>query len=140
MSGQPENERMNRRAVKRLHVRGATRWRFLFGATTAAVFAAVPVNALGSFAAPGQGTGAASAGTLEAPSISSAIPGAGTVDLSWSAVPPPSGTGAVSYYVTRDGGAPTGCPTSTSPTTATSCKDTGLLAGPHSYAVTAVWH
>jgi hypothetical protein len=77
--------------------------------------------------------------TLSAPTISSATPGAGTVELTWSAITPPAG-GTVEYYVTRDGSAPgSGCPSSSSPSTATSCTDTGVSIGAHVYTVTAVW-
>ncbi|HEY7830113.1 MAG TPA: hypothetical protein VIC06_06070 [Solirubrobacteraceae bacterium] len=87
------------------------------------------------------GAGSASAGVtvLGATSITSATPGAGTVALSWSAVSPP-GAGAVSYYVSRDGGAPEGsCPSSTATSTVTSCSDTNVSLGTHEYRVTAVW-
>ena len=108
--------------------------------TIATAIAVTGMSALGFFTAPGQGTATASAGTLPAPTLSSATAGGGTVDLEWSTVTPPSGPGPVAYYVTRDGGVPTGCPTSVSPATTTSCSDTGLAAGSHSYTVTAVWH
>jgi hypothetical protein len=88
-----------------------------------------------------QGTGAASGsvGTLAAPSISSATPGAGTATLTWSSVTPP-GSGGVTYFVSRDGGAPSGgCPSSLAPSSATSCTDTGVSPGSHSYTVTTVW-
>jgi hypothetical protein len=90
------------------------------------------------FTSTGTGTASASVGNLSSPTLS-ATPGAGVVSLSWTTVTPP-GSGAVSYYVTRDGGVPAGtCPTSSSPTAATSCTDNGVSAGQHSYAVTAVW-
>jgi len=48
--------------------------------------------------------------------------------------------GTVSYYVSRDGGAASAaCPSSGSPTTATSCTDSGVSIGSHSYTVTSVW-
>ncbi len=87
------------------------------------------------------GTGSASVGisALAAPTIPSATPGAGTVALTWSAVSAP-GPGTVSYYVSRDGGAPEGnCPSSTSSSTVTSCTDTGVSVATHNYTVTAVW-
>jgi ketopantoate hydroxymethyltransferase len=60
-------------------------------------------------------------------------------ELSWTAVTPPS-SGTVHYYVLRDGGAAAGtCPSAASPTTVTSCTDTGATTGEHSYTVTAVW-
>ena len=59
----------------------------------------------------------------------SATPGAGTVALSWNPVTAPDG-GSVTYYVTRDGGAPAGTARwRASPTAATSCTDSGLPAG-----------
>ena len=46
----------------------------------------------------------------------------------------------MTYYVSRDGGAAGGnCPSSASPTGATSCTDSGLAAGTYHYTVTAVW-
>jgi hypothetical protein len=87
----------------------------------------------------GQASNSASLATLSAPTISSATPGAQTVELTWSAVTPPAG-GTVEYFLTRDGGAPGGgCPSSGSPSTATSCTDTGMSVGTHEYTVTAVW-
>ena len=81
----------------------------------------------------------ASLATLSSPAISSATPGAQTVELTWSAVTPPGG-GTVEYFLTRDAGSPGGdCPSSGSPSTATSCTDTGLSIGAHEYTVTAVW-
>ena len=89
--------------------------------------------------APSSGHGAGHVGTLAAPSISSATPGSGTVALSWASVTAP-GSGSVSYYVTRDGGAPAGnCPAAASPSAQTSCTDSGLAAGTHKYTVTAVY-
>src|SRR3954468_12028724 len=91
------------------------------------------------FTTVGSGTTAGSVTSLSAPEITGATPGPGTVALSWSAVTPP-GSGSVSYYVTRDGGAPGGnCPTSSSPSSVTSCTDSGLSPGTYSYAVTATW-
>ena len=76
---------------------------------------------------------------LSAPTISSATAGAGTVALAWSTVSPPPG-GSVTYYVSREGaGAGGNCPAAASPTSATSCTDSGLAAGTYHYTVTAVW-
>ncbi len=87
----------------------------------------------------GEANASANLATLSSPAISSATPGAGTVELTWSAVAPPGG-GTVEYYVTRDGGAPGGgCPSSSSRSTATSCTDTGVSIGAHEYTVVAVW-
>ena len=91
------------------------------------------------WSAPSKGNTSGHVATFGAPTISSATPGAGTVELAWSAVTAPAG-GSVTYYVARDGGAPSSaCPGSASPSTTTSCTDTGVSIGKHSYTVTAVW-
>lgn len=108
----------------------------LVGALLAATTAAVPAHAW--YSASGTATLHATITTLPAPSITSATAGGGSVALRWSAVTAPSGN--VSYVVRRDGGAPAGtCPTAQSPGTATSCTDTGVAIGAHSYTVTAIW-
>jgi hypothetical protein len=87
------------------------------------------------------GSGSASAGvtTLEAPTLS-ATPGGEAVALSWSAVGAP-GPGTVTYAISRDGGAPAGdCPSPSSPGSATSCTDSPVSIGSHTYTVTARWH
>jgi hypothetical protein len=100
------------------------------------------VAGLGAFAyftSTGSGTAAASVGSLSAPTITSAAPGAGTVALTWTAITAPA-SGTVTYYVTRDGGAPAGdCPTSTSTASVLTCTDDGLTAGDYDYTVTAKW-
>ena len=102
--------------------------------------ASAPVTtAWAYFTTSGAGSVSASATTLAAPTISSATPGAASVSLSWSTVTPP-GSGTVSYYVTRDGGGPGGnCPTSASPSGVTSCTDSGVSIGSHTYRVVALW-
>jgi hypothetical protein len=106
------------------------------------VLLGVAVGAVGAsayFTSKGTGSASANVGTLATPTISKATPGAGTVALTWSTVPPP-GPGAVTYYVSRDGGAPGGtCPTSGSPTGVSTCTDSGLSAGTYHYTVTAKW-
>ncbi len=99
------------------------------------VAAAIPY-----YTSTGSGSATASVGGLTAPTISSATGGIGSVALSWSTVSPPTG-GAVAYYVSRDGGAAGGsCPAAASPTSVTSCTDSGLAAGTtYHYTVTAVW-
>jgi hypothetical protein len=106
---------------------------------TIALLAAV-MDASAYYTAGGRTSARASVTTLAAPSISSAtFSGAGTVSLSWSTVTAPA-SGTVSYYVSRDGGAPSaGCPSSAAPSSATSCTDTGVTPGLHQYTVTAVW-
>ncbi len=67
--------------------------------------------AAGYWAALGGGSGLGSTGALGAPTVTSAVAGAGTVSLAWSAVTPP-GSDPVRYFVTRGGGAAGGdCPT-----------------------------
>src|SRR3954447_2121850 len=91
------------------------------------------------FTSVGSGTSAGSVTSLSAPAITGATPGPGSVALTWGAVTPPA-SGAVSYYLTRDGGAPGGnCPSSASPSSVTSCTDSGLAPGSYSYRVTVVW-
>jgi hypothetical protein len=98
-------------------------------------------SALAYFSSSGTGTASAAVTKLTAPTISTATPAAGgTVTLTWGAVTPP-GAGAVTYYVTRDGGNPAGtCPPVSAPTTVLTCKDSGLAIGEHTYFVTALWH
>jgi hypothetical protein len=87
----------------------------------------------------GSGVAHATTDTLDAPSLTGAVPGEGTVTLTWAAVTPPGGS--VSYYVTRDGASAGGnCPTSTTPGTALTCTDSGLAKGSYVYAVTVVLH
>jgi hypothetical protein len=106
--------------------------------TVAAV--AIGGSALAYFSATGSGTAAAAISKLTAPVITAATPAAGgTVALTWSAVSAP-GSGTVLYYVTRDGGDPAGtCAAPAVPAAATSCKDSGVAIGTHTYTVTAVW-
>src|SRR4051812_49930246 len=92
------------------------------------------------FTTTGSGYATATIGSLSAPGAPTATSGAGSVALNWSTVSPPTGTGTVSYYVKRDGANAGGnCPTQASPSTATSCSDSGLSAGTYHYTVTAGW-
>ena len=103
------------------------------------IASAAVTGASAGLSSTGSGSATASTGTLDAPVITTATPGGGTVALSWATVTPPD-SGAATYYVTRDGGAPAGnCPTSSAPTSATSCTDSGVSAGSHDYNVTVVW-
>jgi hypothetical protein len=89
----------------------------------------------------GHGTGSSSATvtSLSAPTITRTSAGASSVTLTWSAVTAPA-SGSVTYYVRRDGGAASAaCPSIASPSAVTSCTDTGVSTGRHSYTVTAVW-
>jgi hypothetical protein len=95
--------------------------------------------ALAYWATSGSGSATGAVGALSAPQIGSATAGAGTVAVNWTAVSAPAG-GTVSYYVTRDGAAASGaCPSAATPSAQTSCTDTGVPIGSHSYAVVAVW-
>jgi hypothetical protein len=89
----------------------------------------------------GAGAGQGTAGSLTAPTITSAAQGVGlTVNLTWAAVTPP-GAGAVTYYVRRDGGSPAGnCPTPAAPAAVLACRDSGMAAGNHGYMVTVLYH
>jgi hypothetical protein len=89
---------------------------------------------------PGKGSASGHVASLNAPTISGATAGGGTVALTWTAVTAPAG-GTVSYYVSRDdGAASSACPSAAVPATQTSCTDTGVSVASHSYTVTAVWH
>jgi urease gamma subunit len=91
------------------------------------------------WAANSSGSATGKVGALSAPALTSATGGAESATLSWSSVSAP-GSGSVKYYVSRDGSTPGGsCPSSSAPSAATSCTDTGVSPGSHSYTVTAVW-
>jgi hypothetical protein len=116
-------------------------WRAGFAvALLAALAVALGGSALAYFSSEGSGSASAAVTKLTAPTISAATPAAGgTVTLTWGAVTPP-GASSVTYYVTRDGGDPAGnCPIATAPTTVTTCKDSGVAIGEHTYTVTAKW-
>ena len=122
------------------HARHLCRALAIACAVAALALVAAVMDAQAYYTATGSTSARASVGTLAAPSISSAtFSGAGAVSLSWTAVTAPA-SGSVTYYVSRDGGAASaGCPSSTAPSSATSCTDTGVTAGVHTYTVTAVW-
>ena len=105
-----------------------------------ALAALVVGSAFAYFTSAGLGTAKAEVSKLTAPTITAATAAAGgTVSLTWSAVTPP-GVEAIKYYVTRDGGDPAGtCAAPAVPAAATSCKDSEVGIGKHSYTVTAVW-
>jgi hypothetical protein len=111
-------------------------------AVTALVVALTTASgtALAYFSTTGAGNASAAVSKLSTISITAATPAAGgTVGLSWSTVTPP-GTGTVTYAVSRDGGEPAGdCPGSSSRAAVTTCTDSGLAVGTHSFVVTAYW-
>jgi hypothetical protein len=90
------------------------------------------------WATTGAGAASATVGTLVAPVITTPVAATGsTVSLTWSAVAAP-GAGSVRYFVLRDNAAAsTACGTSASPIAGTSCSDTSVPNGLHSYTVTA---
>jgi len=97
----------------------------------------VPGTARAYFSTKGTGSALASVSKLSVPTATATQAADGTVDVSWSAVAPP-GPGNITYSVSRDGGTAGGtCPNGK--TTATSCTDSDLTIGTHSYVVTANW-
>jgi len=112
----------------------------LAGFAVSAVLAAVCASAFAYFSPEGVGTASAGVTKLTAPTITTVTPAVGgTVSLAWSAVTAPD-IGVVTYYVTRDGGNPAGtCAAPAVPAAATSCKDSEVPVGNHTYTVTAVW-
>jgi hypothetical protein len=97
-------------------------------------------TALAYFTTTGKGSTTAGISKLTVPTISAATPAVGgTVALAWAAVTAP-GPGTVNYSVTRDDGAPAGnCPGNSSPASITTCTDSGVAIGTHTYVVTAKW-
>lgn len=119
-------------------IRQATRG--IVAATGIAVLlATLGSGALAYFAGSGSGSAAATISALSAPTLSTPTVGGGSVSLSWSTVSSP-GSSAVQYYVTRDGGEPAGsCSGEENPSSSTSCTDSNVAIGEHSYRVTAVY-
>ena len=124
------------RARRARNTRTAKSCGVLFALVLAALFTG---SARAYYAHGARGDGSASVATLNAPTGVDVTAGAGTAALSWRPVRPPA-SGAVSYYVSRDG-APVGglCGDPASPISGTSCTDGGLDKGSYSYTVTAVW-
>ncbi len=110
------------------------------GVLLAAALTAISASALAYFTSEGVGSASAAVSKLSAPAITTANAAVGgTVSLAWTTVSAP-GAGTVLYYVSRDGGNPAGtCAAPAVPTAATSCVDSGVPIGTHSYTVTAVW-
>ncbi len=110
----------------------------LGGVALALAVTSLTAAAAAYWVAAGTGTSLAGVSDLPSPTLT-ATAGGETVQLEWTAVTPP-GSGAVTYYVTGEGGTPgTGCPTAGAPTTVTSCTETGVSIGVHTYEITAVW-
>jgi len=100
---------------------------------------AMPGATFAYFSTTGTGNASAGISKLSVPTATATLATDGTVELSWSAVAAP-GSGAVTYGISRDGGSAGGtCPNASARTTATSCTDSGLAIGTHSYVVTAYW-
>lgn len=114
------------------------RGRLLVALAVAAGALLTAASAFGYYTSKGSGAGTGPVGELTVPTITAATAAAGgTVALTWNGSTVPSG--AVSYSVTRDGGAPAGnCPTASEPEEAvTTCVDEGLEPGTYTYKVTA---
>jgi hypothetical protein len=121
------------------HARHLLRAAAIAAAVCAVALVAAVGNASAYYTAGGRASARAAVATLPASTVTATNTAAGTVALRWSAVTAPS-TGTVTYWVSRDGGAASAaCPSAAAPTTATSCTDTSVAAGAHTYVVTAVW-
>ena len=108
-------------------------------ATAAAFMSISAAEASAYFPSTGAGAGAGPVAKLAQPGSVKASAEGTSVVIGWAGVSAP-GSGVVDYYVTRDGGQPAGnCPTAAAPSTQTTCTDSGLSAGSHTYTVTAVW-
>lgn len=111
----------------------------LAAAVIAVLLAVLGSGALAYFSGNGSGSAAATVTNLAAPTLGTPTIGGGTVTLSWSTVSAP-GSGAVQYFVTRDGGDPgAACPSEAAPAAVTSCTDSNVPIGEHTYRVTAVY-
>jgi trimeric autotransporter adhesin len=121
------------------HARHLVRTAAIALAVCALALLSAVLDAQAYYTAGGATSATASVTTLAASTVTATQTGAGTVALRWSAVTAPA-SGAVTYWVARDGGAASAaCPSAAAPTSATSCTDTGVSAGAHTYVVTAVW-
>jgi hypothetical protein len=110
-------------------------------ALAATVLAVCAPPAFAYWSATGSGAGEAYVTTLLTPALT-VTPAPEAAQLRWSEVNPPAGLAAeVSYYVTRNGGAPgPGCPSKAAPSHVLSCTDPGLAAGStYTYTVVAIW-
>jgi predicted ribosomally synthesized peptide with SipW-like signal peptide len=92
---------------------------------------------LAVFTARKTATATIATGTLGKPTVTLAKGTGNSVTVTWTAVSAP---GTVTYYVTRDGGEPSGnCPKASAPANVLTCRDTWLSSGTHSYTVTAYY-
>ena len=104
---------------------------------------ALGAAAVAHWSAVGGGLGAASTGSLNAPTnLVAYSPGGDTVAVSWEAATLGNGQPAAGYYVTRvkdsDGTGEAACGTSgASPTTSLTCNDLAVADGTYHYTVTA---
>jgi hypothetical protein len=108
---------------------------------------AVATAAWAYWTVAGGGPGAASAGTLDAPSgvSASTTAGSSTVQLAWTGSTLSGGQSPTGYYATRvrtgDGATAAACGTSPSAlTTSTGCNDLNVPDGTYHYVVTAAYH
>ena len=121
------------------HARHLVRTVLIAAAVCVIALVAAVGDANAYYTAGGRTSASASVTTLPASTVTATNTGAGAVALRWTAVTAP-GSGTVTYWVSRDGGAASAaCPSAAAPTTATSCTDTGVPAGAHTYVVTAAW-
>ncbi|MGN6190342.1 MAG: hypothetical protein ACTHOE_15740 [Conexibacter sp.] len=121
------------------HARHLLRTAAIAMAVSALALLSAALDAQAYYTAGGSTSAGAAVATLPASTVTASSAGAGAVALRWTAVTPPA-SGTVTYWVARDGGAASAaCPSAAAPTTATSCTDTGVSAGAHTYVVTAVW-
>jgi hypothetical protein len=108
---------------------------------------AVATAAWAYWTVAGGGPGAASAGTLDAPSgvSASTTAGSSTVQLAWTGSTLSGGQSPTGYYATRvrtgDGATAAACGTSPwALTTSTGCNDLNVPDGTYHYVVTAAYH
>ncbi|WP_156755230.1 fibronectin type III domain-containing protein [Actinokineospora pegani] len=123
----------------RPHVWRARRLPVLFGVLTGlVVMALVATPAVAFWTATGAGSGSGVTTTLAAPTGVTVPPTSSTtVAVSWTgSTGSPAPTG---YYVLRDSSAPACASSPSALITGTSCDDTGVAAGTHTYRVVAVY-
>jgi hypothetical protein len=106
-------------------------------ALAAALLAPPPASAY--WTARRAATARATVATLPPPVLSATVV-TKSARLSWTAVKPPTGEAEALYYVTRNGGEPSGgCPSRTAPAKVLECTDSPKAKGSYTYKVTALW-
>jgi hypothetical protein len=128
--------------IKAIRVpRRPTGSRLLLSCVVGALVLLLGATAWAFWTSTGTAAGAATTGTLDAPTGTtvSSVAGSGAVSVSWSA--PTSGVAPSGYRVSRSAaGGPTvaACGTGTTPVTTLSCTDSAVPDGTYTYVVTAV--